>query len=87
MVLSQVGKEVLIKAVAQAIPTYIMGCFLLPQGLYDHIKSLISRFWWGTRNGERKIHWKKWSTLCGKKSEGGLRFRDFHSFNLAILAK
>jgi hypothetical protein len=38
------GKEILIKAVVQAIPTYSMACFKLPRGLSQHITSLIRNF-------------------------------------------
>jgi len=66
--LSTVGREVLIKSVVQAIPTYVISCFLLPIGLCEHIESMISKFWWGSKQGGRKIHWIKWETLCkGKK--------------------
>jgi hypothetical protein len=39
--LSYAGKEVLIKAVAQAIPVYSMSCFRLPRGICESVKSMI----------------------------------------------
>jgi hypothetical protein len=33
------------------------------------------------------MHWFAWWKLCYPKSEGGMGFRDFHSFNLSMLAK
>ena len=43
--LSKAGKEVLIKAVAQAISTYTMGVFLLPVKLCDELNALCAKFW------------------------------------------
>lgn len=43
--LSQAGKEILIKDVAQALPTYCMSVFQLPQALCKSLNSLMSRFW------------------------------------------
>ena len=43
--LTKAGKEVLIKAVAQAIPTYAMSCFKIPNSLYDEMTSLIKNLW------------------------------------------
>ena len=85
--LSQVGKEVLLKAVVQAIPTFAMSCFRLPLGLCHDIEMLIRKFWWGQRGDRRNIHWTKWEVLCKPKSEGGLGFKDLCNFNKAMLAK
>ncbi|XP_041025384.1 uncharacterized protein LOC121265781 [Juglans microcarpa x Juglans regia] len=80
--LSGVGKEVLIKAVPQAIPSYTMSVFKLPKKLCKEINIMLSKFWWG--NG---IHWRSWEKMGVAKGKGGLGFRDLASFNLALLAK
>ena len=85
--LSQVGREVLIKAVVQAIPTYTMGCFKLPIALCHEIEVLIRKFWWGERGNQKKIHWVKWVDLCEPKLEGGMGFKEHPLFNDSLLAK
>lgn len=40
--LSQVGREVLIKAVVQSLHVYVMGCFLILRGLIHDINRLIA---------------------------------------------
>ncbi|XP_050260964.1 uncharacterized protein LOC126705795 [Quercus robur] len=86
-ILSIGGREILIKAVAEVIPTYTMSCFQLPKGLCDEIESMMRRFWWGQRGQESKISWVSWRKLCNSKLKGGMGFRNLQAFNLAMLAK
>ena len=85
--LSNAGREVLIKAVAQATPTYTMNCFKLPDSLCSELNSLVGSFWWGKKDKARKIAWVSWDNMCKSKKEGGMGFRDLKAFNLALLAK
>ena len=72
--LSMGGKEILIKAIAQAVPTYTMSCFLLPKDLYDDLESMERNFWWGQRQQEKKIAWVAWKKMCKSKSQVGMGF-------------
>jgi hypothetical protein len=47
---------------------------------------MINAFWWGGGNNNG-IRWFAWNKLACPKDEGGLGFRDFHSFNMAMVAK
>ena len=85
--LSAGGKEVLIKSVIQAIPTYSRALFKLPRSLCQCITSLIRNFWWGSKNGKRKTAWVSWESMAMPKYKGGLGFRDIEIFNLALLAR
>lgn len=44
--LSQGGKEVFIKSVLQAIPSFAMSCFLFPRTFCDDLERIVARFWW-----------------------------------------
>lgn len=85
--LDKTGKEVLVKAVAQAIPTYAMSVFYLTKELCNELSAMIGKFWWSQQDNESKIHWIGWQTLTKPKSHGGLGFRDIHNFNIAMLSR
>ena len=85
--LSRAGKDILIKAVAQSIPTYTMIVFQLPLKLCDELDAMCAKFWWGQVGEERKIHCQRWEKLTQSKKDGGMSFRDLRAFNLAMLAK
>ncbi|KAM6589756.1 hypothetical protein CsatA_012361 [Cannabis sativa] len=81
------GREILIKAILQAVPNYLMSIFQLPVATCDKLRSIILQFWWGTQNDKRKIAWVKWESVCQPKSKGGLGFKDIRLFNQAMVAK
>ena len=87
--LSQAGREVLLKAIMQAIPTFAMSCFQLPMNLCHEIKVMIKKKKkiWGQRGERQKIHQKILESLCLPKNEGGMGFKELRKFNDAMLAK
>jgi len=78
--ISKAGREVLIKTLAQAIPTYSISMFKIPNKICDDINLALAKY-------VKKICWIRWSKLCNPKDRGGMGFRDIHAFNIAMLAK
>jgi hypothetical protein len=61
--LTLAGKEILLKAVVQAIPSYFMSVFLLPISLCKDLNRLMQSFWWGHLSNDSKIHWMSWPKM------------------------
>jgi len=84
---SQAGREVLLKAVVQAISAYCMSVFQLPKSLCSQIHTLMNRFWWGHNSATKGVHWMSWTRLGLPKQRGRLGLWDLEVFNLAFHAK
>lgn len=86
--LSKAGKAVLLRNVAQVVPSFAMSCFLLPKSLSKEIERMLNSFLWGSKVGSMKgIKWLSWTNMSMSKSLGGLSFRDLYGFNIALLGK
>ncbi|KAL0409524.1 UNVERIFIED_CONTAM: putative mitochondrial protein [Sesamum radiatum] len=84
--LSQAGRTVLLKAVIQAVPAYVMSVFRITNSLLRELESMMANFFWN-HGQPRKIHWVAWRKVCRAKDEGGLGLRNLKAFNWAMLAK
>lgn len=86
--LSKGGKEILLKTVVQALPSYAVSIFLLTKKLYSEMENLMCRFWWRISSSKKSgIHWMSWDQMSIRKTKGGLGFGRFHDFNVALLGK
>lgn len=78
----------MIKYVLQAILSYIMSIFILPTSIISTIEKMMNSFWWGHGGpNNRVIHWMSWEKLLVHKNYGGMGFKDFTAYNLAMLGK
>ncbi|XP_019200084.1 PREDICTED: uncharacterized protein LOC109193683 [Ipomoea nil] len=86
--LPRAWREVLLKNVIQAIPSFAMSVFLLPIEMGKDIEKIMNSFWWGGVGENHKgIRWKSWDRLSVPKRWGVMGFRKIREFNLAMLEK
>jgi hypothetical protein len=85
--LSSVGKDTLIKSVAQALPVYIMSIFVLLGKIQEALTRMIRRFWWGESVAKRKTQWITWDKFTTSKSKGGVRLLRRETFQSSFVGK
>uniref|UniRef100_A0A803PJ47 Reverse transcriptase domain-containing protein n=1 Tax=Cannabis sativa TaxID=3483 RepID=A0A803PJ47_CANSA len=86
--LSRAGKEILIKTVTQALPSYAMSVFLLPLKVCRELERILCSCWWRSSPIHGKgISWESWDRMVVHKHSGGMGFRSLHDHNIAMLGK
>ncbi|XP_019158562.1 PREDICTED: uncharacterized protein LOC109155332 [Ipomoea nil] len=67
--ISKAGREILLKSVLQALPSYAMRVFLLPKGLIQEVETTMNSYWWkGGGNNCKGIIWKTWKLYVHQKN-------------------
>lgn len=87
-ILSQAGRTVMLKSVANAIPSYLMNFYLLPKSWCNELDRVTKDFWWGYKEGStRHLSLKSWKSICVPKSVRGLGIRMFSEMNQSLTSK
>jgi hypothetical protein len=66
---------------------YIMGLYLLPEGVHGTFDKDLSRFFWQDMNGRQKYHMVKLADICAPKEHRGIGILASHHFNKALMLK
>jgi hypothetical protein len=81
------SRLILLRAVLQALPTYIFSVMTTPTFVLTTIKNLQRKFLWQGINTEKKIALVSWAKICRPKVQGGLGLRDPSIMNKILSAK
>ncbi|KAL8098499.1 hypothetical protein AgCh_031317 [Apium graveolens] len=86
--ISRSAKEILIRTVAQTLPSYAMNVFLLPLNLVQDMEKAMAKFYWSSskQSGLRNT-WMSWERMARHKKVGGLGFKRLRDVNMSLLGK
>jgi hypothetical protein len=66
---------------------FVMGLFLLQDGVHSKFDSHRSRFFWEGPGPKLKYHLVNWPAVCHPKESGGLGLLNSRKMNIALLLK
>ncbi|XP_074289448.1 uncharacterized protein LOC141614600 [Silene latifolia] len=79
--LSYAGKVALINSVIFGIHNFWGASVLLPKGIVKKIHKMCKDFLWGIEDGQRRMVFKSWESLCRPRKEGGVDIKEILSCN------
>ena len=84
---SKGSKTVLIDSCLSSLPMFMMGLYILPEGVHGSFDRELSRFFWQAANGRQKYHMVKWADICAPKEVGGIGILATRRMNEALMLK
>ena len=66
---------------------FLMGVYILPEGIHSSFDRDLSRFFWQAANGRQKYHMVKWADVCTPKDMGGIGILSSRKMNVALMLK
>lgn len=58
MLAVMIGKQILLKAVASAVPVYVVHVFKFPKMVYGDLNKALAHFWWSNNDKDICLHCK-----------------------------
>jgi hypothetical protein len=81
------GRIVLLNAILNAIPIFLLSFLKLLVKVRKKVIRIQREFLWGGVKGGKKVSWVKWEVICKDKSKGGLGVCSINFVNLSLLSK
>lgn len=66
---------------------FVMGFYLLRDGIHDKLNKVRSSFFWAKENGKQKYHMVSWENIRESKEVGGLRVINTKEMNWCLVTK
>ncbi|GJZ22665.1 reverse transcriptase domain, reverse transcriptase zinc-binding domain protein [Tanacetum coccineum] len=69
------GRLTLVKFVLGSLPVYFLSLFKAPEAIITKLESMRRQFFWGMKEGVKKMCWVSWNKILVSKIDGGALWR------------